>query len=114
MSYQKSILKKYKATYPKKTLKEISEETGIQMTRVFRIFNGAEMKINEFESFEKSIRKNSTNESRVRLIEKVQLALNTMAERELSYFEIEINHLLKLDQFITKTMLNHTNVPVAL
>ena len=33
------------------TLRKISEDTNIQITRVFRILNGSEMKISEFEIF---------------------------------------------------------------
>lgn len=49
MNFQKSILDDYLKLFKKPTLKLISEDTGIQMTRVFRILNGAVMHLNEFE-----------------------------------------------------------------
>ena len=58
---QTSILSEYTNTFPKDTLKEISLKTGIQITRVFRIFNGSEMKISEYESFQNSLKQNTTN-----------------------------------------------------
>ena len=50
------ILKKYTEVHNNPTLKFISEDTGIQITRVFRIINGHEMKISEYERFESSIK----------------------------------------------------------
>lgn len=51
MNFQKSILDEYLKRFKKPTLKLISEDTGIQLTRVFRILNGAVMHLNEFEIF---------------------------------------------------------------
>lgn len=48
---QKQLLLNYKTTFPDDTLKIISKKTGIQQTRVFRLFNGSEMKISEYKSF---------------------------------------------------------------
>jgi len=41
----------------KKTLREYSDLTGIEKTRIFRLINGAEMKITEFEIFQTIILK---------------------------------------------------------
>ena len=57
MALQNSVLAEYKKIYPKKTLKEISVDTGIQVTRVFRLFNGSEMKLAEYEKFKLAIKK---------------------------------------------------------
>jgi len=45
---QKWILAKMKEKHPKFSLREWSEITGIQISRVFRIIHGYEMKIGEF------------------------------------------------------------------
>ena len=45
---QENILKSYQQQFPKNTFLQISKQTGIQITRIFRIFNGSEMKINEY------------------------------------------------------------------
>lgn len=52
MSIQKIVLKQFHEKYPHAKLREISDHTGIQITRVFRILNGAEMKVSELESFQ--------------------------------------------------------------
>ncbi len=55
MNFQKSILEDYLKRFKKPTLKLISEDTGIQLTRIFRIMNGAMMHLNEFEIFYKKV-----------------------------------------------------------
>ena len=50
---QSKILKKYMSSEKKMTLKKMSIETGIQMTRCFRILNGSEMKLDEYETIKK-------------------------------------------------------------
>ena len=52
MELQEQIIKNYYETFGReKTLKEISNHLGIQITRVFRILNGYEMKLTEYEKF---------------------------------------------------------------
>lgn len=51
MSLQSKVIEKYKETYPHDTLREIAKRTGIQLTRVFRLFNGNAMKLEEYETF---------------------------------------------------------------
>lgn len=46
---QKQVLETFMVEFDKPTLKEISELTGIQVTRVFRIINGYSMKVDEYE-----------------------------------------------------------------
>lgn len=55
MSLQSRVLKEYRQHYPLHTLREISALTGIQLTRVFRLMNGAAMKLEEFEQFNEAI-----------------------------------------------------------
>ena len=55
VNLQKLILKKYNLVHNHPTLRFISEDTGIQITRVFRIINGHEMKLSEYERFQSSI-----------------------------------------------------------
>ncbi len=53
MRLQKTVLSEFKRNYPNLTYHEISKLTGIQQTRAFRILNGSELKISEYEIFEK-------------------------------------------------------------
>jgi hypothetical protein len=55
MSLQKKILFRYRQQFPNDTLKEVSARTGIQMTRVFRLFNGKPMKVGELEALERAL-----------------------------------------------------------
>jgi hypothetical protein len=55
MSIQKNILSRYRQFFPEETLREVSSRTGIQITRVFRLFNGKTMKVAELEAFEAAI-----------------------------------------------------------
>lgn len=56
MDLQMTILKQYTLLYGKPTLKKISEDTGIQLTRVFRLFNGSTMKLSEYQIFNKKVK----------------------------------------------------------
>lgn len=56
MDAQATILNQYMLLYGKPTLKKISEDTGIQLTRVFRLFNGSKMKLSEYQVFSKKVR----------------------------------------------------------
>ena len=55
MNLQNRTLQRYRQFFPQETLREISGKTGIQITRVFRLFNGKTMKVGELEAFEKII-----------------------------------------------------------
>ncbi|MCB9063096.1 MAG: hypothetical protein H6622_16350 [Halobacteriovoraceae bacterium] len=70
MQIQKNLLRQYMTLSNQPTLKEISVETGIQVSRVFRIFNGAEMKISEFMAFQKLVKiKNGMDSKLIELVE---------------------------------------------
>ena len=55
MTLQNKTLQRYRQFFPEETLRQISDRTGIQITRVFRLFNGKTMKVGELEAFEKAI-----------------------------------------------------------
>lgn len=55
MTLQKKTLSRYRQFFPNETLRETSARTGIQITRVFRLFNGKNMKVGELEAFESAI-----------------------------------------------------------
>lgn len=51
MCLQNRILKEYRSIFPRFTLRETSAQTGIQLTRIFRLFNGSAMRLDEYERF---------------------------------------------------------------
>lgn len=55
MNLQKSILDQYLEITGEKSFRDIARNTGIQLTRVFRIFNGSKMRVDEYETFKKLI-----------------------------------------------------------
>lgn len=56
MELQKIVLSQYMLLNQNPTLKQIAKDTGIQITRVFRLFNGATMKLSEYQIFQQRVR----------------------------------------------------------
>jgi hypothetical protein len=56
MELQKTILEQYFLLKKQPTFIDISVDTGIQRTRVFRLFNGATMKLSEYQIFQKKVK----------------------------------------------------------
>lgn len=56
MELQKKILGQYFILNEEPTFKAIAEDTGIQVTRVFRLYNGSTMKLSEFQIFQKKVK----------------------------------------------------------
>lgn len=86
---QTAIIDSYKKKFPNDKLRHISEKTSIQITRVFRILNGSEMKISEYEAFQNCL---SYNESHLSVIEKLKLTLSHLNESERSLFSALLDH----------------------
>lgn len=99
MSLQIQILKDYKDLFPNDTFKDISLKTKIQQTRVFRIFNGAEMKVTELEALEHVIKANQTINSR-EFISLSQSCLHSLPKSMINELFAQMNFLIK-----TKTIL---------
>lgn len=53
MTLQNKTIQRYRQFFPEDTLRQISIRTGIQITRVFRLFNGKPMKVGELEAFDR-------------------------------------------------------------
>lgn len=56
MELQKRILGQYVLLNDGPTLKKISEDTGIQVTRIFRLFNGSVMDLVEYQIFQTKVK----------------------------------------------------------
>lgn len=59
---QSIIIKRFVEIVGTRTFSDYSEIIGVEKTRIFRIFNGAEMKISEYEKFSLYIAKYSHEE----------------------------------------------------
>lgn len=85
MSLQKRAIQRYRQFYPQDTLKEVSTRTGIQITRVFRLFNGKPMKVKELEAFETAVSaRSSLNPHHHRMLEVIEQASAMLTPEELS------------------------------
>lgn len=56
MDIQKTILNQYMLLNNGPTFKQIARDTGIQVTRVFRLYNGSTMKLSEYQIFSKKVK----------------------------------------------------------
>lgn len=85
MTLQQKTLQRYRQLFPNQPLREVSACTGIQITRVFRLFNGKVMKVGELEAFEKAINdKMAENPSYGRLSTILEDASTIMTNDELA------------------------------
>lgn len=48
MSEQSELIQAYKRKFPEETYKQTANKLNVQVTRVFRIFNGYEMRLSEY------------------------------------------------------------------
>ena len=84
MELQKTILEQYMLLHEQPTYKKIAKDTGIQMTRVFRIFNGSVMKLSEFQIFQQKVKcKMGLTNSLEELAFNCSMNLNQAAIKEL-------------------------------
>ncbi len=60
---QQRILKDYYKTFPNQPIREVARTTSLHPSRVFRILNGHEMKLSEYELFESAILKKEDEKS---------------------------------------------------
>lgn len=98
---QKKVLDQFMSLYEKPTLALMSQMTGIQQTRCFRILNGAELKYSEYLKLKELIGKKSTelNGGLSELTERCLLELSEQAlkeigelcERKLLFKELQAN-----------------------
>lgn len=81
---EKEVIRRYRQVFPKDTLKVISEKTGIQITRVFRIMNGKPMKVRELEVFERILNKECKESKNLTEIDRlVKIAASALSVRDL-------------------------------
>ena len=82
---EKEIIRRYRQIFPKDTLKNISQKTGIQITRVFRIMNGKPMRVRELESFERVINQEcSDHKKKTELDHMTNMAISCLSIRDLN------------------------------
>ncbi len=93
---QLNLIKNYKENFPKDTYKMISLKTNIQQTRIFRIFNGAEMKLSEYEALEGALAHKDEKPSLFDLRAIMRKCERSFSFDELSELLNEINYKLEI------------------
>jgi hypothetical protein len=93
---QQKVISLYKEMYPQDTIKTISLKTSIQQTRVFRIFNGAEMKISEFEKLERLVINKNLEKSFILIARK---CLDSLPQNQINQMQSLMSQNLKLASF---------------
>ena len=96
MKMQNNVLKQYREIYSNYTLKDISEQTGIQISRVFRLFNGAEMKVSELEIFQNILETHTTQSYHFLSIAKK--CLDILSPETIDKINYEMQMLLNLKE----------------
>jgi hypothetical protein len=87
MELQKKILQDYREVFGQQTFREISTVTGIQQTRVFRLFNGSQMKLCEYEIFQQILRFRQTGRPEVfKLLKDCETRLSQQGLKEIENF----------------------------
>jgi len=114
MKLQNKVLKKYRLYYPNDTLRDVSERTNIQLTRVFRLFNGKPMKVEELEAFETVLEERLKTHSHHRrfqeMVEQAQLVFNT---NDLEMMAELLERRLTLCQYRTQNRSDFTEFNIA-
>jgi predicted transcriptional regulator len=99
MTLQRQILREYKEIFPHQTLKQISEETGIQITRVFRIFNGQEMKLKEYEAIYNKVQNHKQAKDK-ELISLVEEGLILLSSESLNDIKMSLMRKLSMKKLV--------------
>lgn len=109
MDLQKTILNQYMLLNGKPTLKKISEDTGIQLTRVFRLFNGSQMKLDEYQTFNQKVKERmGLTDSLEQIAFECSMRLSPEAIKDLEVFlkrKIETWKLLQIEKQVRTTTL---------
>lgn len=93
MSLQEKTLNRYRHSFPEDSLRDISTRTGIQITRIYRLFSGKTMKVEELEIFENII------ESKINKNKELSRINNIMSE---AYASLTDDELSKISEYVLR------------
>lgn len=110
MSLQKRTLNEFRLAFPNKSLRETSELTGIQLTRIFRLLNGSPMKVDEYEKFKAAIAQSFRASTPLKSLESLfKRATETLPDRELEKMRSQIHHLVHMNTLINGDLNGNTS-----
>jgi len=107
MNLQESTLNQYRIIFPDHTLKQTAEQTQINLTRVFRLFNGSDMRVNELEAFNSAIHANTdkslSDDNFIKMAKDFTRILPQEPRKEVY---LQMKHLLKNKLFLNSLLEN--------
>lgn len=109
MSLQSNILKEYRSLFPSDTLREISEKSGIQLTRIFRLLNGSPMKLAEYEVFHEIIEKVQTQDESFPAIKILREKGHQLSVVEMKKIYEFIQRKIQFNELVTKEQMNFSS-----
>tara|TARA_Y100000590_G_C14967533_1_gene731145 strand:- start:21 stop:359 length:339 start_codon:yes stop_codon:yes gene_type:complete len=108
---QSSIINQYQERYPNHTLKQISQTTGIQITRVFRILNGYDMKLSEYQLFEEAV--HGSADKRNVFFKLSNLCQTNLSQKKIDQIESFMKHHLNVLNYKSSSVSPDTNLELA-
>ncbi len=94
---QKLVLDEYMRLLNNPTFREMAKDSGIQLTRLFRIMNGMEMRLREYVTLKKRVEELTETSSLSELAFKCDTTLSSKAREELEHL---MTRLLKQQQLM--------------
>lgn len=115
MNLQNEIIAKYQKQYPDTTLKDLSRKTGIQVTRVFRIMNGYDMKLSEYEKFHKLINQSHLTETQNDHLDLYTEYIKSITDFKRKSLTYRYQHNLELQNYkVPMSVLNNSSEHIIL
>jgi len=109
MNLQNRTINRYKNLFPNDTMRETSHRTGIQLTRIFRLFNGKPMKVKELEVFDELIRSQMKDQAILENIyQLLQEAEDLFTREEMNHLAHSLERRIKARSFKRKYFGYHT------
>lgn len=84
MNLQTLTLTYVRQAYPGITLREIATQTGLELTRIFRIFKGHEMKLSEYQILNTFIEKKGRKTSVIKLQRLLDESLEVLDDKTIN------------------------------
>jgi len=105
---QKIVWEKYHQLFPNQTLKEIADTTGLNLTRIFRIRQGQEMKLSEFEKIQKIIHASITSKKENQLNQIFQDCINNLSQKSINDLETKMKSLMRFHYLNSNHIINNS------
>ncbi len=101
MQTQTYLLAKLKKCYPHLSYRQISARSGIQLTRLFRLFHGAEMKLGEYERLSGLCESEGKAPDHAKFSHLAKSCLSRLAPRRLERLSLTMARQLKTQDYLS-------------